>query len=428
MFRRILIALNVLMLATACALPISQNHEIYGAMEKYEVAYREIAKNDPDVDANLNTMKDILKTIDQRYVDSIDPNALIDKAIVGLRTTSDSDTVLLDPTTRALNAMFDSLDKYTGYMDPTKFTNYRERLAGRFVGLGIHIKMEDKLLNVVSLLKGSGAEAAGVLENDKITHVDGVSIQGVTLGKARDILRGPSGSSASLTIIRPGQSNVLQINVTRQPIEVAAVEHHIDGDIGYIRILSFNAKTVPGVTRALASFDEELGPQLCGVVLDLRNNPGGLVSAAEEVASSFLDGGNIYAVKNRGRNMMARDADSGDRVHGAPIVIMMNKNSASSSEIVAGALQYQNRAKIFGETSYGKGLMQTLLPLNNGGGIRLTTGRFTTGGGPTFHGIGLKPDIPDTKAEGEKDRNQIARAASSLNCSPTLTTAHVMTQ
>lgn len=428
MFRRILIALNILMLATACALPISQNHEIYGAMEKYEIAYREIVKNDPKIETNLETMADVLKTIDRRYVDSVDLNLLIDQAIIGLRETTLPEMDELEPTTRALNTMFASLDRYTGYMDPTKFTNYQERLAGRFVGLGIHIKMEDQVLHVVSLLKGSGAEAAGLQDNDKITHVNGISIEGVTLGKARAALKGPSGSTAILTILRESHDSPLQVSVTRRPIEIAAVEYHVDGDIGYIRIFSFNAKTAPGVAKALASFDEKLGPQLCGVVLDMRNNPGGLVSAAEAVASSFLDGGNIYAVKNRGRNMMARDADSGDRVRGAPIVVMMNKRSASSSEIVAGALQYQNRAKLFGETSYGKGLMQTLLPLDNGGGIRLTTGRFTTGGGPTFHGIGLKPDIPDTKAEGESDKHQIDRAARSLNCSPTLTTAHVMMQ
>ncbi|MEH6545903.1 MAG: S41 family peptidase [Sneathiella sp.] len=428
MFRRILIALNILMLATACALPVSQNHKFYGAMEKYEIAYREIVKNDPNIDTNLETMADVLKTIDRRYVDKVDPNDLIDQAILGLRAPNEQSIEDIDPTTRALDAMFASLDRYTGYMSPTSFSNYRERLAGRFVGLGIHIKMQDQVLHVVSLLKGSGAEAAGLQDNDKITHVNGTSIEGVSLGKARTALKGPSGSTAVLTILRENHASPLQISVTRSPIEIAAVEHHIDGDIGYIRIFSFNAKTAPGVAEALASFEEDLGPQLCGVVLDMRNNPGGLVSAAEAVASSFLDGGNIYAVKNRGRNTMARDADSGDRVRGAPIVVMMNKRSASSSEIVAGALQYQNRAKLFGETSYGKGLMQTLLPLENGGGIRLTTGRFTTGGGPTFHDIGLKPDIPDTQAEGEADKQQIDRAARSLNCSPTLTTAHVMAQ
>jgi len=425
MFRKVLIALNILMLATACALPISQNYEINSAMEKYEIAYREIVKNDPAMEQNINTMGDVLLTIDQRYVDRIDPNLLVDKAIAGLREDPLEEK---DPTTRALNAMFASMDRYTGYMTPTRFTSYKESLNGRFVGLGIHIKMVDDVLTVTSLLKGSGAEEADVKAGDKITHVDGTFITGLKLMKARGVLRGPAGTWAALTIEREGLVDPLKIDVMRRPVEIAAVEHHIDGDIGYIRIFSFTRKTGPGVAAALESFDQELGPSLCGVILDMRNNPGGLVSAAEDVASAFLDGGNIYAVKNRGRDVMARDAERGDRIGGAPIVVMLNKSSASSSEIVAGALQSQHRAKLFGEKSYGKGLMQTLMPLDNGGGLRLTTGRFTAGGGPTFHGIGLQPDIPDVKGKDESDKMQILRAAKSLNCSPTITTALANTQ
>ena len=152
------------------------------------------------------------------------------------------------------------------------------------------------------------------------------------------------------------------------------------------------------------------------------------MSAAEVVADAFLDGGNIYSVENRGRQLVARDADEGDQTKGAPIVVMLNKKSASSSEIVAGALKYQARAKLFGEQSYGKGLMQSLMPLRNGGGLRLTTGRFTTGGGPTFHGVGLEPDIPHKVVDGESDEHQIALAAQSLNCSTDMTTAFATTQ
>ncbi|PHQ68620.1 MAG: hypothetical protein COB93_10225 [Sneathiella sp.] len=428
MFRKILIALNILMLATACALPISQNYEINSAMEKYEIAYRELVKNDPSAEQNIDTMHDVLLTVDRRYVDKIDPHLLVDKAIAGLREGPSTGNDEKDPTTRALNAMFASLDRYTGYMTPTNFTSYQESLEGRFVGLGIHIKMIDDVLTIMSTLKGSGAEEANLQEGDKITHVDGIAINGLNLQKARGILRGPSGTWAALTIQREGLKDLLVIDVIRRPVEIAAVEHHIDGDIGYIRIFSFTRKTGPGVAQALESFEQQLGPRLCGVILDMRNNPGGLVSAAEDVASAFMDGGNIYAVKSRGRDLMARDADRGDRIDGAPIVVMLNKSSASSSEIVAGALQSQHRAKLFGEKSYGKGLMQTLLPLDNGGGLRLTTGRFTAGGGPTFHGIGLQPDIPDIKGKDETDSVQIRRAAKSLNCNPTITTALATTQ
>ncbi len=428
MLRRILIALNVLLLATACALPINNNGDISDAMEKYEIAYREIVKNDPKIEVNIDTMEDVLYTIDKRYVDSVNPHDLVDQAIMGLREGPETGNDEKDPTTRALNAMFASLDRYTGYMTPSNFSTYRQSLEGRFVGFGIHIRMVDDVLTVVSLLKGSGAEDADLKAGDKITHVDDKSIQGLNLAKSRLALRGPSGSWSILTIVREGHDAPLKIEVMRRPVELAAVEHRVDGDIGYIRIFSFTKKTAPGVSEALRSFKEKLGPNLCGVVLDMRNNPGGLVSAAEEVASAFLDGGNIYAVKSRGRNLMARNAKLGDRIGGAPIVVMLNKGSASSSEIVAGALQNQHRAKLFGEKSFGKGLMQTLLPLENGGGLRLTTGRFTAGGGPTFHGVGLVPDIPDTVNEGESDRMQIVRAAKSLNCNPEITTALVNAQ
>jgi carboxyl-terminal processing protease len=428
MFRKVLIALNILMLATACALPTSNYGEINSALDKYEIAYAKIIQNDPNMGTSIETMEDVLFTIDQRYVDDVDLNRLIDKAIAGLKEGPENGNNEADPTTRALNAMFASMDRYTGYMTPASFSNYRESLDGRFVGFGIHIRMVDDILTIMSLLKGSGAEDAHLQAGDKITHVDGTPINGLSLSKARLKLRGEAGSWATLTIEREKLKSPLQVAVMRRPVEVAAVEYHIDGDIGYIRIFSFTKKTAPGVARALESFNHELGQNLCGVVLDMRNNPGGLVSAAEAVADAFLDGGNIYAVTSRGRNLVARDAEHGDRINGAPIVVMLNKRSASSSEIVAGALQNQHRAKLFGEKSYGKGLMQTLMPLENGGGLRLTTGRFTTGGGPTFHGVGLTPDIPDTHIDGENDKMQVMRAAKSLNCNPVITTAFAQTQ
>ena len=428
MFKRILIALNILLLVTACAIPISRNHEVNAAMARYETAYRETIKNDPATDENIGIMADVLQTVDRRYVDNVNLDELVDKAIAGLKASPETGNDEPDPTTRALNAMFASMDRYTGYMAPTSFTNYRESLDGHFVGFGIHIAMVGDKLTVMSLLKGSGAEAAGIQAKDIITHVDGAPIIGMSLTEARRLLRGPENSTSVLSVLREGSKEPLQIAVTRRAVEVAAVEHHIDGNIGYIRIFSFTTKTGPGVMEALDDFQKNLGTHLCGVILDMRNNPGGLVSAAETVASAFLDGGNIYAVKNRGHDMMARDADSGDLTKGAPMVVMLNKGSASSSEIVAGALKYQHRAKLFGEKSYGKGLMQSLMPLRNGGGLRLTTGRFTTGGGPTFHGIGLAPDIPDTVAEGESDEMQIARAAKNLNCSSKMTTAMVTSQ
>ncbi|MBO0332926.1 S41 family peptidase [Sneathiella sp. CAU 1612] len=428
MFKRILIALNILMLVTACAIPITRNHDVNAAMNRYEIAYRETVKNDPMMDENISIMADVLQTIDQRYVDNVNPDDLIDKAIEGLKSVPIEGRGESDPTTRALNAMLASMDRYTGYMAPQRFSSYRESLDGHFVGLGIHIRMIDDNLTVMSLLRGSGAEEAGLQEKDIITHVDGEPIKGLTLSEAREKLRGPEDSYASLTILRNNTPTPLQVDVMRRDVEVAAVEHRIDGNIGYIRIFSFTRKTGPGVATALKDIQYTLGPNLCGIVLDMRNNPGGLVSAAEIVADAFLDSGNIYSVRNRGRELVSRDAVQGDETQGKPIVVMLNKKSASSSEIVAGALKYQARAKLFGEKSYGKGLMQSLMPLRNGGGLRLTTGRFTTGGGPTFHGVGLTPDIPHVVHEGESDEAQISLAAKSLNCSTDIKTALVTSQ
>ncbi len=377
---------------------------------------------------NISVMADVLQTVDQRYVDDVNPEDLIDKAIEGLKSVPIEGKGETDPTTRALNMMLASMDRYTGYMAPQRFSSYRESLEGHFVGLGIHIRMIDDNLTIMNLLRGSGAEEAGLQEKDIITHVDGTPIKGLTLSQARDKLRGPEHTITTLTLQRENTPSPLQVDVVRRDVEVTAVEHHIDGNIGYIRIFSFTRKTGPGVATALKDFQYSLGSNLCGIVLDMRNNPGGLVSAAEIVADAFLDGGNIYSVSNRGQEMISREADLGDEVKGAPIVVMLNKKSASSSEIVAGALKYQARAKLFGEKSFGKGLMQSLMPLSNGGGLRLTTGRFTTGGGPTFNGVGLTPDIPYTGQEGESDDAQIALAAKSLNCSTNIKTALVTTE
>ncbi|WP_340148423.1 S41 family peptidase [uncultured Sneathiella sp.] len=428
MFKRFLIALNLLMLVTACAIPITRSHDVSAALDRYEVAYRETVKDDPLMAQNINVMADVLQTVDQRYVDDVNPEDLIDKAIEGLKAAPTGENWESDPTTRALNAMLASMDRYTNYMEPQNYSSYREGLEGHFVGLGIHIRMIDGNLTVLNLLRGSGAEEADVREKDIITHVDGDPIHGLTMAQARAKLRGPENTVAALTVQRQSSPLPIQIDVTRREVDVAAVTHRIDGNVGYIRIFSFTKKTGPGVVAALEEFESTLGSGLCGIVLDMRNNPGGLVSEAEVVASAFLDGGNIYTVRNRGRELIAREADRGDQTKGAPIVVMLNSKSASSSEIVAGALKYQARAKLFGEKSFGKGLMQSLMPLRNGGGLRLTTGRFTTGGGPTFHDVGLAPDIPHLMAEGESDEAQIALAAKSLNCSSGLTTAYATTQ
>src|SRR5690606_15703662 len=330
MFRRILIALNILLLVTACAIPISRNHDINTAMERYENAYREIVRDDPRTAENIAVMADVLETIDRRYVDDVNPEQLIDRAIKALAATPDDSKAPFetDPTTRALNAMLASMDRFTGYMAPQHFSTYRERLDGHFIGRGVHIRMVEGDLTIMDLLKGTGAEAADLRAKDIITHVDGNPIKGLTLQEARALLRGPEDSIAELTIRRPPLTDPMLVAVTRKEVEVPSVAHRVEGNVGYIRIYSFTRKTGSGVTAALRDIDRELGSGLCGIVLDMRNNPGGLVSAAEMVADAFLDGGNIYSVENRGHRMIVREAEHGDQARGTPIVVMLNKKSA----------------------------------------------------------------------------------------------------
>lgn len=427
MRRRLLIIANVLVGLTACAIPFTQDRAVGDAVSRYKIAYSTVADNSTGAEQYNETISEILGRVHRRYVDTVDLDRMVDLAIAEMKNIPTGERQEPELTNRAINAMLSSLDKYTGYMTPKEYATYQRSLRGNFVGFGIRISMKNGYLTVVKPLKGSPAKRAGILQGDQITHIDGVSLKGLGLSEAVSRIRGPEGSSATLTILRGGESLPIDFTLKRKRVEVAAVEHRIDGDIGYIRIHAFNKKTANGVENALDVIDRKLGNNLCGVILDMRNNPGGLVSAAVSVASDFMDGGNILDVRYRGESAWEREAQSGDRINGRPMLVLVNNASASSSEIVAGALQNSQRAKLFGEQSYGKGVMQTLIDLDNGGGLRVTTGRFTAGGGASFNGTGLKPDIVDVPAKGENDLAQIARAARALNCNPSVTTAAAAT-
>ena len=420
MFRKFLIFANLIALLTACALPFTQDKTVVNAMERYEEAYFRIVGKPDNWAEERDTMASALQRINARYVDEVDTEALVDEAIRGLEKKPDPD---ITATTRAMNAVMASLDKNSGYMSPQAYKRYQENLDGRFVGFGFRIEMRGDELTVVTPLKGSSAEKAGILPDDVITHLNGEALKGYSFPEAISKLRGPEGSHAVLTIKRAGVETPIKLGLERRAVELEVVDYKVDGDVGYIRIHSFNRKTIDAVDDALDHFDRRLGSRLCGIILDMRNNPGGLVTAAVDVADQFLEDGNIFSAINRGKSFSEEDADSGDRIGGRPIMVMLNKGSASAAEIVAGALQNQNRARIFGQQSYGKGTMQTLYDLDNGGGLRLTTGRFTAGGGVSFNGIGLTPDIPDTSIEGENDLAPVARAGNALACTLSVQTA-----
>ncbi|MFT6558053.1 S41 family peptidase [Sneathiella sp.] len=423
MLKKPLAFLSLVLFLAACALPSSEDKAIISALDRYEKAYFQIIGKSDNWPEERDTISTALQRINLQYVDAVDTDILIDEAINGLQDTNSS---IESPTERALTALTAALDKNSGYMTPAAYKRYQENLDGHFTGFGFRIEMRDNRITVITPLEGSSAKEAGILPDDVITHLNGEDLSKYSFQEAIAKMRGPEGSHAVLTIERPGVDTPIKLGLVRRPIDITVVEYKVDGTVGYIRIHTFNRKTADKVDEALTHFSEKLGTKLCGVILDMRNNPGGLVNAAVDVADQFLEEGNIFAAINRGRSFSTENAHAGDRINGRPILVMLNKGSASAAEIVAGALQSQDRAKIFGQTSYGKGTMQTLYDLDNGGGLRLTTGRFTAGGGISFNGTGLNPDIPDDVVKGESTLAPIARAGKALACAVSVQTAAAM--
>ncbi len=420
MLRRILIVANAVLFLTACTLPFAKDRSIEGALDRFELAYNEKYGDQKFLSEDRQVLSEALVRVKNRYVDEVDPEKLVDEALKGLDNSNDDTD---NPLTLALNAMVNSLDDYSAYMSPEVYKRYQDNLEGRFVGFGVRIEMREGKLTVTMPIKGSPAIKAGIIADDIISHLDGKPLEGMSLGEAVEMLRGPAGTRAVLTIVREHVPEPLQFNIVRQAVDIEPVEYRVDGDVGYIRILSFNRKTTDGVDEALDSFNAKLGNSLCGVIIDMRNNPGGLVTSAVDIVDQFLENGNIFAAVNRGHAFSQEDALPGDRINGRPIMVMLNKGSASAAEIVAGALQNQHRAQIIGERSYGKGTMQTLYNLDNGGGLRITTGRFTTGGGASFNGVGITPDIEDQGTANENELAPVARAGAALNCHLSVRTA-----
>jgi carboxyl-terminal processing protease len=423
MFRKTLIATNVVMLVTACSLPFAKDRDIQGALDHFETAYAEKYGNTDQAEEARDLFGDVLARINSQYVDTVEPDKLVDAAISSFDAPETEGNKDEEPVALAITAMMASLDKYSAYMDPSSYKRYQNSLDGKFEGFGFRIEMRGELLTVIAPLKGSAAEEAGIQANDVITHINDQPLKGHNLIEAVTILRGPTGTRAVLTIMRPEVDTPLKLSVQRRAIDVEAVEYRIDGDVGYLKISTFNKNTAGDVNEALAYFDDKLGSRLCGVILDMRNNPGGLVSSAVEVTDQFLENGNIFSAINRGKSFSKEDAESGDRIDGRPIMVMLNKSSASAAEIVAGALKYTNRAQVIGQKSFGKGTMQTLYNLDNGGGIRLTTGRFTVGGGASFNGLGIVPDIVDKVTDEEPELASIARAGNAMSCTLSVRTA-----
>lgn len=296
----------------------------------------------------------------------------------------------------AINGMLMSLDPHSGYMPPEDFDDMRTQTRGSFGGLGIEVTQEDGFIKVVSPMDGTPADKAGVEPGDLITQVDGESLLGLTLGEAVDLMRGPVGSEIIITVVRDGVSEPFDLSIIRDTIRLQAVRTRTEGNIVILRVTTFNEQTFPNLRDGLNDAISELGGSdaLGGVILDLRNNPGGLLTQAVRVSDAFLSAGEIVSTRGREAESGERfNAQAGDLIDGKPMVVLINAGSASASEIVAGALQDHRRAIVVGTRSFGKGSVQTVMPLRGDGAIRLTTSLYYTPSGRSIQALGVSPDI-----------------------------------
>jgi len=334
------------------------------------------AAADSNTYAQLNLLGDVFERIRTDYVEKPNDSKLIEGAI---------------------NGMVSSLDPHSRYMNEAAWHDMQETTQGEFGGLGIEVTMEDGLVKVVSPMDGTPAAKAGILSGDLITYIDGDAVQGLTLEQAVNKMKGPVHTSTKLKIERKGVDKPIDVTLEREIIQVKPVSFHTDGgDIGYIRISSFNEQTEDGLKNAIAEISKQI-PQdkLDGYVLDLRNNPGGLLDQAVDVSSTFLQRGEVVSTRGRSPDETQRyTAKGGDMTKGKKLVVLINGGSASASEIVAGALHDHKRATLIGTRSFGKGSVQTIIPLGTGNGaLALTTARYYTPSGRSIQAQGIMPDI-----------------------------------
>jgi carboxyl-terminal processing protease len=297
----------------------------------------------------------------------------------------------------AINGMLGGLDPHSSYMDPNSFREIQVQTRGEFGGLGVEVTMEDGLLKVVAPIDDTPAAKAGIMANDIITKLDDEQVKGLTLNQVVEKMRGPVDTKIKLTIMRKGLDKPIVITIVRDVIRVKSVRSHTEGDdVGYSRITVFSEQTTDGVKKAIRDLTSQLGAdKIKGFVIDLRNNPGGLLDQAISVSSAFLDKGEIVSTRGRKAEETQRfNARRGDLTGGKPVIVLINGGSASASEIVAGALQDQKRATLVGTRSFGKGSVQTIIPLGPGNGaLRLTTARYFTPSGRSIQAKGIEPDI-----------------------------------
>ena len=360
---------------------------------------KQINSAEIDIYKKIDLFGEVLEKINKEYVDEINQSESMDSAI---------------------NGLLQSLDPYSAYMSPEIFQEMQTETSGEFGGLGIEVSMEAGVVKVISPIDDTPASKAGIKAGDYIVKINDTQVQGKSLSEAVDLMRGPVGSDIELTVRRRGIKKALIFNITREIIEVQSVKSDLlDNNIGYIRLTSFNDNSSQQIKKQIKKLKKN--ENLKAFILDLRNNPGGLLSQAIKISDFFLENGEIVSTKSRKKSENRKwFAKKGDITDGKTLMVLINYGSASASEIVAGALKDHKRAIILGESSYGKGSVQSIIPLNNKGAIRLTVAKYYLPSGDSISEVGVRPDI-EVNEEGENFRiktetdNQLNYAIKLLN-------------
>ena len=360
---------------------------------------QKVISSENEIYEKIDVFGEVLEKINKEYVDEINQSDSMDSAI---------------------NGLLQSLDPYSGYMSPEIFNEMQTETSGEFGGLGIEVTMESGVVKVISPIDDTPASRAGIKAGDYIVKINDTQVQGKSLSEAVELMRGPVGSAIELTIRRRGEKKALTFNVTREIIQIKSVKAELlEKNIGYIRLTSFNENSAGQIKKEINKFEKN--KNLKSYILDLRNNPGGLLSQAIKISDFFLDNGEIVSTKSRQQSENRKwFAKKGDLTKGKTILVLINYGSASASEIVAGALKDHKRAILIGENSYGKGSVQSIIPLKNKGAIRLTVAKYYLPSGKSISEVGVSPDIEideesdDFKIKTETD-NQLNYAIKLLN-------------
>ncbi|MDP6872774.1 MAG: S41 family peptidase [Alphaproteobacteria bacterium] len=415
--------------AAAVLIPLQTSHSAW-AKGTQDLIVEQAAGQDVTLnERETAVLRRTLPIIGRRYLRKLDPTPLVKETMLGLKEydaavasivkaekadkakTPDKATSEYRRISLALNKGLNILDAHSAYLDPESYGELKIRISGKFAGLGLEVTMDDGLVKVIAPIDDTPAQRAGLLAGDRISHVDGTPIKGMTLREAVGRMRGLVGTTIRLTVLRVEVKDPFEVHIVRDIIRVPAVRHRVAKDYGYIRISAFSQRTEAGLRKAMGKIDDALGAASLGLVIDLRNNPGGLLRQAIRVSDVFLDEGTIVSVRGRMDEDNAHfRAKGGDLAAGKTVVVLVNEGTASAAEIVAGALKENHRAIVVGNRSFGKGSVQTIFSMGDSGALRLTTALYYTPSGRTIQAWGILPDLLI-----ERDRQEAGRREEELH-------------